>query len=214
MAAPPAGFLAERLAKASAVPAEQRSADVRAFIETCALQAELAEELGLPEDFSGTLLEWRECWGRWSTAAALKLARSHFVSPSSFFLLHAPQVHDFATYNLYVRTSWGRTGTFPSDLGRELAGLLGDDPGLHAFAILAAGLPGAMRGRGWERGEIHGDELHGGGGPLGESLSPTLLPSNLAAQGSCSCPSSRWNSCSGHTCGPGCRASWPRCRSS
>ena len=40
---PLGGFLADRLAKASAVPAERRSTEVCAFIETCQLQAELVE---------------------------------------------------------------------------------------------------------------------------------------------------------------------------
>ena len=81
MAAPPAGFLAERLAKASAVPAEQRSADVRAFIETCQLQAELVEELGLPEILDDTQ-ELCELGRQWTGAPALKMVRSHFISPS------------------------------------------------------------------------------------------------------------------------------------
>ena len=145
------GFLAERLAKAAAVPAEQRGADVRAVIETCALQTELAEELGLPEVVSPTVI--MERWSRWSAAPALKLARSHLLSPGGNTLLHSPQLHTFATYFLYLRTSYGRTGTLPIDLGPELAELLERDPSLETLAVLAAGLPCVHKDRGWERGE-------------------------------------------------------------
>ena len=151
MTAPTAGFLADRLAKASAVPAEQRSADVRAFIETCRLQAELLEELGLPESSSGDFHEWRDSCGRWTAALALKLVRSHFISPGSP-LRHSPQLLDFAAYNVLMRTSFGRTGTLPHDLGHEATELLEGDPGLKTFAILAAGLPGLRKDRGWGRG--------------------------------------------------------------
>ena len=74
---PTAGFLAERLAKASALPSEQRSADVRTFIEVCRLQAELVEELGLPSVLSVDVFNGLR--GRWSAAPALKLVRSHFI---------------------------------------------------------------------------------------------------------------------------------------
>ena len=149
-----AGFLAGRLAKASAVPAEQRGADVRAFIESCALQAELAEELALPEGIGN----WDAAvWPRWTAAAALKLVRSHFVSPSSAVLAHSPQVLYFAIYSLYQRTSWGRTGECPADLGRELAELLAEEPGLQVLAYLAAGICGVSNDRGWETGGASGD---------------------------------------------------------
>ena len=111
MAAPTeitAGFLATRLAKAEAVPAEQRSADVRAFIETCRLQAELLEELGLPESSSRNLHEWKDFCGRWTAAPAMKLVRSHFIIPSTP-LKHSPALHSFAGYTALMRTSSGRT---------------------------------------------------------------------------------------------------------
>ena len=150
MAAPHPGFLAERLAKVQAVPAEQRGADVRAFIETCRLQADLAEELGLPEVvYTG---EWRDYWGRWSAAPALKLFRSHFISPRGDPLMHSPQLQVSAFESVHKRTSYGRTGTLPVDLGRELVELLERDPSLETLAVLAAGLPGVEQGRGWERG--------------------------------------------------------------
>ena len=153
MAATAAGFLAERLAKASAVPAEQRTADVRAFIETCRLQAELAEELGLPEDVDITSeRDLPDLSGRWSSAAALRFVRSHLISCGAT-LRQNPQLYGFAAYNLYTRTSFGATGTLPSDLGHELTVLLEGDPGLETFAILAAGLPGVKTDRGWEAGE-------------------------------------------------------------
>ena len=137
MAEPTAGFLAERLAKASAVPPEQRSADVRAFIETCQLQTELVEELGLPEVIDKTVLEG--LWDRWTAAPALKLVRSHMVSACSGRpLQHTPQLHTLATIKLHVCAS---TGTDPSNLGPALTDLLEGDPGLETFAILAAGLP-------------------------------------------------------------------------
>ena len=148
-AAATTGFLAERLAKATAVPAEQRSTDVRAFIETCRLQAELVEELGLPEAIDGNVLG--ELWSRWSAAPALKLARSHFVG-SGAPLFHSPQLLAFAANMLYGRTSFGPTGTLPSDLGRELTELLEGDPSLESFAILAAVLPASDSKRGWGRG--------------------------------------------------------------
>ena len=53
-------------------------------------------------------------------------------------------------------TSYGRTGTLPSDLGHELKELLEGDPSLEMFAILAAGLPGVTNDRGWEAGECGG----------------------------------------------------------
>ena len=149
-----AGFLADRLAKASAVPAEQRSADVRAFIEICRLQAELVEELGLSE-FEGDPQVWRDSWSRWTAAPALKLLRSHFISPGEP-LRHSPQLHNFAACNVYMRTSFGRTGTLPHDLGHEATELLEGDPrarpNLETFALLAAGLP-AVNTDDWGRGE-------------------------------------------------------------
>ena len=150
MAAPAPGFLAERLAKASAVPAEQRSADVRAFIETCRLQAELVEELGLPEVLDESILV--ALWTRWSAAPALKLVRSHFVSPGGTPLMHPPQPHHLSVIVVYNRISFGRTGTLPSDLGRELTELLEGDPSLEMLAVLAAGLPSVEKERGWGRG--------------------------------------------------------------
>ena len=135
-----AGFLAERLAKAAAVPADQRSPDVRAFIETCRLQAELMEELGHP-DMASVMESGNSFFGQWLAAPALKLGRSHLVSPG-VPLLYAPELHYLATNSLYNRTSFASTGTLPSDLCHELAELLEGDPGLEAFAILAAGLPG------------------------------------------------------------------------
>ena len=150
-----AGFLADRLAKASAVPAEQRSADVRAFIETCRLQAELVEELGLPETVSDEYHEWTDCYSRWTAAPALKLLRSHFISPGEP-LRHSPQLHNFAACNVYMRTRFGRTGTLPHDLGHEATELLEGDPrarpSLETFALLAAGLP-AVNTDDWGRGE-------------------------------------------------------------
>ena len=128
MAEQTSGFLAERLAKASAVPAEQRSADVRAFIEICRLQAELVEELGLSE-FEGDPQVWRDSWSRWTAAPALKLVRSHFISLGTP-LMSVLSLHSFATFNVYARTSYGLTGTFPSDLGQEMTELLEGDPGL------------------------------------------------------------------------------------
>ena len=145
MAAP--SFLAERLAKASAVPAEQRSADVRAFIETCRLQAELVEELGLPEVIDDDAVI-KGLQSRWSAAPALKLLRSHLVSPSGSLLRHLFQLHQFATAVVYMSTSSGASGTLPSDLGRELMELLERDPSLETLAILAAGLPGVEKDRG------------------------------------------------------------------
>ena len=149
MAAPGIGFLAERLAKAEAVPAEQRSADVRAFIETCRLQAELVEELGLPAVIDNTVLGLQTL-SRWSAHAAhaLKLVRAHIVG----LAIHKPQLNEFATTVLLMCTSYGRTGTMPSDLGHELTGLLELNPNLEAFALLAAGLPGVLEDRGWGRG--------------------------------------------------------------
>ena len=129
-----AGFLAERLAKASAVPAEQRSADVCALIESCALQAELVEELALPDrtdDLDAAV------WRRWSPAAPLKLVRSHFVSPSSCFLDLSPQLQTFATFNLYQRTSSRR----PSAAGAT-AGLRRSARAVHAGRRITAGEEG------------------------------------------------------------------------
>ena len=137
MAAPPAGFLAERLAKASALPAEQRSADVRAFIETYQLQTELAEELGLPEVISIDVVVGLR--SRWSAAPALKLVRSHLVSLCGGEpLQHTPHLHNLAAMMLTMRAS---TGFFQGDLGPALTELLEGDPGLEKFAISAAGLP-------------------------------------------------------------------------
>ena len=140
MAGATSGFLAERLAKATAIPAEERSADVRAFIETRQLQAELAElaeELGLPEVIDGNTLEVLQDW--WTAAPALKLVRSHLVSVlGGQPLEHTPQVHDLAVIMLCVRAS---TGNDPSDLGPALTDLLERDPGLETFAISAAALP-------------------------------------------------------------------------
>ena len=144
MAAQPAGFLAERLAKASAVPAEQRSADVRAFIETCRLQTELAEELGLPEVIDRNVIEGLR--SRWTAAPALKLVRSHLVSVyGGSPLEHTPQLYDLATAMVYAHAS---TGTFLSELGPALTDLLEGDPGLETFAISAAALPAIKRDRG------------------------------------------------------------------
>ena len=153
MAAPTAGFLAERLAKAEAVPAEQRSADVRAFIETCRLQAELVEELGLPEVVDVNVvkgLRSRDRLTTWSAARSLKLVRSCFVSLSGP-LMHTEQLHQLALCNVYMRTSSRRTGTFPPDMP-ELTELLEGDPSLETFAVLAAGLPAAETGSGLARG--------------------------------------------------------------
>ena len=109
------GFLAERLAKASAVPAEQRSADVRAFIETCRLQAELVEELGLPEVFNCSS-QIDALASRWTAGPALKLVRSHSISHCSR-LEHCPQLQRFAYNMMLVYTSFRPTGTLPTDLG-------------------------------------------------------------------------------------------------
>ena len=128
MAGQTAGFLAERLAKARVIPAEQRSADVRAFAKTCRLQAELVEELGLPSEVLGDNIS-HELVHRWSTAPALKLARSHFVG-SGLPLDHSPPLHEFATISLYVRTSLVKTGYPPRDLRQELTELLEGDPSL------------------------------------------------------------------------------------
>ena len=147
---PSAGFLADRLAKASAVPAEQRSADVRAFIETCRLQVELAEELGLTELFDDEAFE--DVLDRWSAAPALRLVRTHLLGPVGAPLVSAPALHVAATNILYAHTSWRDTETLPSDLGHEWAELLKGDPSLEMFATLAAGLPGVKKDRGWERG--------------------------------------------------------------
>ena len=109
------------------------------------------EELGLPEvvDLRG----WKDYWGRWTAAPALKLVRSHLVSPGAP-LMHVPHLHVFATHAVYLRTSFGATGTLPHDLGHELTELLLEgDPGLETFAILAAGLPGVKKSCGWEAGE-------------------------------------------------------------
>ena len=151
MAAPAAtaDFLAGRLAKASAIPAEQRSADVRAFIETCRLQEELLEELRLPKFVSLDT----DVLSRWSAVPALKLVRSHFISPSGP-IPHSPELRGFASYSIYMRTSFGCTGILPSDLGHELTELLEADPSLETFAILAAGLPGVRdEQQDWRAGE-------------------------------------------------------------
>ena len=123
---------------------------MRAFIETCQLQEELLEELGLPEDDSDTS-QWNEFWDRWTAAPALKLVRSHFISPVGP-LMHAPALYLFAMQSVYKRTSYGHTGTLPHDMGLELMQLLGGDPSLHTLAILAAGLPIARKDNGWGRG--------------------------------------------------------------
>ena len=147
------GFLEDHLAKASAIPAEQRSADVRAFIETCRLQAELAEELGLPVALDDDFPEWSDSCGGWTAAPALKLVRSHFVIPSTPLVTRAQQLYHFAAYGVFMRTSFRRNGDLPSDLGHELVELLERDPGLETFAVLAAGLPGVKEeARGWGRG--------------------------------------------------------------
>ena len=75
---------------------------MRAFIETCRLQAELAEELGLPDlDQVTSKRESVDLCGRWSAAPALKLLRSHFISPG-VTLKQNPELHHFAAFNLYA----------------------------------------------------------------------------------------------------------------
>lgn len=148
MAGHTAGFLTERLAKATAIPAEQRSADVRAFIESCQLQAELVEELRLPEVMSaGT--DVREFMGRWSAAPALKLVRSFLISPSAGPLMHACPLHRLAMLDIFndatVQIKIEGTGYYPLDLGRKLLELLEREPRLEMLAILAAGLPGVIK---------------------------------------------------------------------
>ena len=145
MAGMATGFLAERLAKATAIPAEQRSADVRAFIETCRLQEEVVEELRMPEVLDANVLEG--LLSRWSVAAALKLIRSHFVSLGGSTLKHAPQLHTFALTMLHLRTRLEATGNRPSDRAHELTELLEGDPSLETFATLA-GLPSVKKERG------------------------------------------------------------------
>ena len=101
MGEPTAGFLAGRLAKASAVPAEQRSADVRAFIETCQLQAELAAELGLPEVAGLNVLMGLR--SRWSAAPALKLVRSHTLHQPRRQSVKAPSLPASVCYQHGIR---------------------------------------------------------------------------------------------------------------
>ena len=122
---------------------------MRAFIETCRLQAELAEELELPEVADLNVVAGLR--SRWSCAAALKLVRTHVISPGAP-VLHFPELHHLATTMLFMRTSYRRTGIFPSDLGHELTELLEGDPGLEMFAVLAAGLPVVRKDRDWGRG--------------------------------------------------------------
>ena len=143
-----AGFLADRLAKASAVPAEQRSADVRAFIETCQLQAELVEELELPATINLNNDVVVRLWSRWTAAPALKLVRSHFISPGPP-LMHSPHLNGFASLYVLLRVRLQNNEYLPSNLGHELTELLEGDPSLETFAILAAGLPSLKKDRGW-----------------------------------------------------------------
>ena len=78
-------FIEQRLAAATAVPRSQRTPEVAAFIECCQLQRELAEEQQ----------QVRHPTRQQEALTALKLTRSHFLSPA-VSLWYRPEVYKAA----------------------------------------------------------------------------------------------------------------------
>ena len=118
--APAADFIHARLAAATALSPERRSADVAAFIECCALQREVLAALKAPG-------------GRLSCVDVLKLARSQLFGTNAP-LLYAPEVQQAAVDGLF-RLLGGE-----GSLGQQVMACLRGDTRLVTVASVIAGL--------------------------------------------------------------------------
>ena len=129
------GFINARLAAAAAIPPEQRSADVAAFIEYCQLQQEVLEASEAPGY-------------TWQCTDALKLVRAEYISPGGVLFYSQKLLASVAQrFCLLVRghmdaNNYDCDGQAwrPGGLGQAILRALQQDPQLVTWATVAASM--------------------------------------------------------------------------
>ena len=137
-------LLEERLAKAAALPPDQRSPEVAAFIECAALQAETAQLLAQrpPRSVAARRQHW--------LLISLKIVRSHCLSPGQGPLGYRPSALKVACDRLFELCEMP-SDSISNSRAAAITALLQRDSNLDTLLRVAAGL-GVARLEGDEAG--------------------------------------------------------------